>query len=190
MLPWANISSFIKQAACRCEHTASASRRVQQSSTAGPSVPRTRRNKTDGFVGDRAVERKSKTPGVHSYRYGADQSSSRQLLDPFVLAKRLRHLSNSERLDEALDILYKSPRDAVNVVVWNTMISCCLTRHQVSKVFRLYYEVSMLAFFSLYNLLPYHFLVDATSRISPQFCDIHDHTLRTHQRQVMGRTYA
>lgn len=66
------------------------------------------------------------------------------LLDPYVLAKRLRSLCEEGKVDDAVDMLKNSPRDAMNAVVWNTIIWEALKRQRFQLAYKLYVDVGVL----------------------------------------------
>lgn len=63
------------------------------------------------------------------------------LLDPYVLAKRLRTLCESGKVDDAVDMLKNSPRDSMNAIVWNTIIWEAMKRQRFQLAYKLYVDM-------------------------------------------------
>ena len=67
--------------------------------------------------------------------------SEKILLEPHVLSNRLLKLCEAGKLDDAINMLKNSPRDAQNAVVWNTMIWECMKDAQYQLAYKLYTDV-------------------------------------------------
>lgn len=75
-----------------------------------------------------------------------DTDSPTKLLDPYVLAKRLRQLCAENKIDDAVTMLRNAPRDAMNTPVWNTMIWEALKAQRYQLAQSLYTDVSLSCF--------------------------------------------
>ncbi|KAG6821282.1 hypothetical protein H0H93_002392 [Arthromyces matolae] len=81
----------------------------------------------------------SKPPSQHN-------RTSPELLDSFVLSNRLKKLCNVGNVDGAVELLKNSPRDAQNVVVWNTLIWESMKAERFSLAYRLYVDMKRRGF--------------------------------------------
>lgn len=79
--------------------------------------------------------------------YGAGRArgstlTTKPLLRPYVLLKRLQLLCKEGKYDEAVSALQKAPLDAQNVVVWNGLIAEVTRARKYQLGYRLYIDVS------------------------------------------------
>jgi len=84
------------------------------------------------------------------------QAREHRLLRPYALSGRLLQLSREGKLDEAIEVLQTSPKDAKNIKVWNTMIQQCMEARHYKQAFRLYTDVSFRSSIRLVCAYPYH----------------------------------
>ncbi|KAI0638250.1 hypothetical protein C8Q77DRAFT_1046976 [Trametes polyzona] len=71
---------------------------------------------------------------------------TKHLLKPFQLSARLNALCAGGRLDEAVEYLYNTPRDAQNNAVWNTLITHAGNAKRFRMVFDIYIEMKRRGF--------------------------------------------
>lgn len=64
-----------------------------------------------------------------------------RLLQPHVLTQRLTKLATEGKLDEAVHMLQNAPKDASNVITWNTLIWHCLKAYRFKMGYKLYVDV-------------------------------------------------
>ncbi|EAU84780.1 hypothetical protein CC1G_00299 [Coprinopsis cinerea okayama7 len=74
------------------------------------------------------------------------ESKEIKLLDPYILAKRLRALCQAGKVDDAVAMLKNSPRDAMNTPVWNTMIWEALKNRRFQLAYKLYVDMKRRGF--------------------------------------------
>lgn len=82
--------------------------------------------------------------GTHNGKQRAKQANDRfGNLEAYVLSKRLRHLCTQGNLTQAIGLLKATPRDAQNVVVWNTVIVECMKSQKYTRAYTLFVDVSI-----------------------------------------------
>lgn len=64
-------------------------------------------------------------------------------LKPYEVAARVNELVEENKLDHAITMVASLPLDAVNVVVWNTLISTAIRAARYKLAFELYYDVRL-----------------------------------------------
>ncbi|KAF5331634.1 hypothetical protein D9611_007675 [Ephemerocybe angulata] len=69
------------------------------------------------------------------------EEDSHKPLDPYVLGKRIRRLCDEGKIDEAVTMLKTAPRDAMNAVVWNTMMWEALKAQRFQLAHALYVDM-------------------------------------------------
>lgn len=93
------------------------------------------------------------TPVFRSRHYDSSKvttpKSELRLLEPHVLSARLKKLSDSGKLDDAVFMLKNAPLDAQNTPVWNTMIWESMKAQRYSLAYKLYVDVRHAALFFL-----------------------------------------
>ena len=69
-------------------------------------------------------------------------SLSRQsAIRPAVQSARVTELATSGNLDEAQKVILESPRHAINVITWNTLLKHLLRTGKYKQTFKMYNEV-------------------------------------------------
>ncbi|TFK28746.1 hypothetical protein FA15DRAFT_664788 [Coprinopsis marcescibilis] len=73
-------------------------------------------------------------------------SGTMKLLDPYILSKRVRRLCDEGKLDDAVAMVKNSPRDAINVPVWNTLIWESMKKKRFQLAYKLYVDMKRRGF--------------------------------------------
>ena len=105
-----------------------------------------RRNGYSDFVKRLSVRSKymENEGGRHSGRKTGNTPISLTVkgLKPYEVVARVNILLEENKLDHAVTMVENLPFDAINVVVWNTLISAAIKAARYKLAFELYYDVS------------------------------------------------
>jgi len=141
--------------------------RKRQVSSASPSLPRFLHRKllreTPWKAGSSVAKDKiliaglnaSNPPRSTQHDFLKDTSEVR-LLEPHVLSLRLKRLSDSGKIDEAILMLKNAPVSAQNTPVWNTMIRETMKAQRYSLSYQLYIDVCSVPFYIVFSDSLYH----------------------------------
>ena len=97
---------------------------------------------TDGAPIPRYLRRQALQDGGRVSQSKADDDDWKKPLDPYILAKRIRRLCEEGKVDDAVTYLKNAPRDAMNTVVWNTMLWEAMKASRFQLAYSLYVDVS------------------------------------------------
>ena len=103
-----------------------------------------------------------------------DTEGPTKLLDPYILAKRLRQLCAENKIDDAVTMLKAAPRDAMNTPVWNTMIWEALKVQRYQLAQSLYVDVSLVFFPYIGESAELFFFSDEKTRVQPDHKNLPD----------------
>lgn len=96
---------------------------------------------TDGALLPRYLRRQGLQEGGKMSKSDGDEDWKKPM-DPYILAKRIRRICEEGKVDEAVTYLKNAPRDAMNTVVWNTMLWEALKVSRFQLAYSLYVDVS------------------------------------------------
>ena len=133
--------------------------RKRQVSSASPSHPRFLHGKllpeTSWKAGSPVAKDKVMIAGLNASNTprstqndSLKDKSEMRLLEPHVLSLRLKKLSNSGKIDEAILMLKNAPLAAQNTPVWNTMIHETMKAQRYSLSYQLYIDVCSVPFYN------------------------------------------
>ena len=140
-------TSIIKNSCCCACHTSKLPLAVFAKSASTSAAPESAvRNPSLAYYGRSkpGTSRRARQPSNPQKKFPSSDAKTPRLttVDPYSLSSRIKLLCESDRLDEAVDLLRRARRDTINAVVYNTLIHQVLMRKKNKLAWQLWMEVS------------------------------------------------
>ena len=104
---------------------------------------------TGGAPIPRYLRRQGLQEGGRAPNPKVDDEDWKKPLDPYILAKRIRKFCEEGKVDDAVAYLKNAPRDAMNTIVWNTMLWEAMKVSRFQLAYSLYIDVSNIVTFAM-----------------------------------------